>query len=1149
MADKLISLSNLEIFKSENDKIYAPSSHDHTISNVDGLQTALDAKLPKTGGTVSNLNSILATATTNTVITPNATAIASSPFARDLWHNRLSFISAVTSNQVTTTAGVTKDTLDDATWTDATDSANIKNLFANKENQTISILTSTQTARRFVIQASGSLHACAIEWLQMTTTYASPYCKTIFVVETTSDQATWTQIATGTLSSSTTPYFIKNGSSWSNVTHIRFTFIRATDAASNSTFKLAIIKGLTKRKGDQGQGIEYEFPYTWDADKNMTMKGTLTGTLKGNADTATKLGSSTVGSVTQPIYLKEGTPTQCTLSASDVGALPDTTVIPDALADLSSDATHRTVSDTEKATWNAKSTFSGSYTDLTNVPTTFTPNEHDHDDLYYTEQEIDSKLSGKANTSHGTHVTFGTTAPKANGTAAVGTATTVSRSDHVHPVQTSVSGNAGTATKLASAKTISLTGDVSGSVSFDGSDNVSITTTVADDSHNHVISNVDGLEAALDGKVPTTCTINSKALSANITLTASDVGAIATSQKGAAGGVAELDSSGKIPTTQLPSYVDDVIEATSQSNFPTTGETGKIYVDTTTNKTYRWSGSAYIEISASLALGTTSSTAYRGDYGNTAYTHSQKTSGNPHKVSLSDFDVTATATELNYVDGVTSNIQTQLNDKAPKSHASTATTYGAASASNYGHAMASSTTPKANGTAAVGSETAKFARGDHVHPLQTTVSGNAGTATKLATARTISLTGDVTGSGSFDGSGDLAITATVANDSHTHSAYLPLSGGTMDDGKTIKLSTYGNRFVTISGNSIIADMSNTTGGWAGSFASVKHKDSSTESGTNSTTMLGWYGSATGLTHIFMGGTYSDPALKMTPAGQFTFKNTPKVGSTNVALATNATTSAAGLMSASDKVKLDGIAEGAQVNTITGVKGSAESSYRTGNINITAANLGLGNVENKSSATIRGEITGANVTDALGYIPLDVAEIDSLNDYILELNTSDASELTQDQVDEITAAFPNVVIKLDFFGDGNEYIYLKCSNTMFDTELYFDGFRTMMGSETEKVSVYIDTAGLFWSWASQFLIDNSNDQQVGGKKIFTGEVDFTSATVTGLSSSDVGLGVATTSTAGLIKSTASTVTNGQKFYVTVDEDGKAYITLPVYNGEI
>lgn len=96
---------------------------------------------------------------------------------------------------------------------------------------------------------------------------------------------------------------------------------------------------------------------------------------------------------------------------------------------------------------------------------------------------------------------------------------------------------------------------------------------------------------------------------------------IAVTQKGAANGVAELDSSGKVPSTQLPSYVDDVLEYTAKSNFPSTGEAGKIYVDTSTNLAYRWGGSAYTEISPSIALGTTSSTAFRGDYGNTAYTH------------------------------------------------------------------------------------------------------------------------------------------------------------------------------------------------------------------------------------------------------------------------------------------------------------------------------------------------------------------------------------------------------------------------------------------------------------------------------------------------------------------------------------------------
>lgn len=96
-----------------------------------------------------------------------------------------------------------------------------------------------------------------------------------------------------------------------------------------------------------------------------------------------------------------------------------------------------------------------------------------------------------------------------------------------------------------------------------------------------------------------------------------------TSLKGTANGLAELDSSGKVPSAQLPSYVDDVLEYANQSSFPAKGESGKIYIAQDTNKTYRWSGSSYIEISSSLALGETSSTAYRGDRGKVAYDHSQ----------------------------------------------------------------------------------------------------------------------------------------------------------------------------------------------------------------------------------------------------------------------------------------------------------------------------------------------------------------------------------------------------------------------------------------------------------------------------------------------------------------------------------------------
>lgn len=125
--------------------------------------------------------------------------------------------------------------------------------------------------------------------------------------------------------------------------------------------------------------------------------------------------------------------------------------------------------------------------------------------------------------------------------------------------------------------------------------------------------------------------------------TASEVGAIATTAKGANNGVAELDSSGKVPSSQLPSYVDDVLEYSAKASFPATGETGKIYVDTSTNLTYRWSGSAYTEISPSLALGETSSTAYRGDRGKDAYNHATDSSRLTTATASGLYKVAATA--------------------------------------------------------------------------------------------------------------------------------------------------------------------------------------------------------------------------------------------------------------------------------------------------------------------------------------------------------------------------------------------------------------------------------------------------------------------------------------------------------------------------
>ena len=162
-------------------------------------------------------------------------------------------------------------------------------------------------------------------------------------------------------------------------------------------------------------------------------------------------------------------------------------------------------------------------------------------------------------------------------------------------------------------------------------------------------------------------------------------------EMGVANGVATLGADGKVPSGQLPSYVDDVLEYESKASFPAKGETGKIYVAKDTNLTYRWSGTAYVEISASLALGETSSTAYAGDKGK------------------------ALATRL-----------TAVEEKA---------------------------TTNASNVSSVGTRVTNIENGTKA----------AGKATKLATARKISVTGDATGSAEFDGSADKTINLTLAN--------------------------------------------------------------------------------------------------------------------------------------------------------------------------------------------------------------------------------------------------------------------------------------------------------------------------------------------------------------------------------------------------
>jgi hypothetical protein len=108
--------------------------------------------------------------------------------------------------------------------------------------------------------------------------------------------------------------------------------------------------------------------------------------------------------------------------------------------------------------------------------------------------------------------------------------------------------------------------------------------------------------------------------------------------KGNPNGYASLDGGGKVPAAQLPAFVDDVLQFADLSSFPSSGESGILYVAEDTNIVYRWTGSNYVSTNGALALGETSSTAYRGDRGKAAYDHSQVSGANPHATTFSQLN-------------------------------------------------------------------------------------------------------------------------------------------------------------------------------------------------------------------------------------------------------------------------------------------------------------------------------------------------------------------------------------------------------------------------------------------------------------------------------------------------------------------------------
>lgn len=255
-------------------------------------------------------------------------------------------------------------------------------------------------------------------------------------------------------------------------------------------------------------------------------------------------------------------------------------------------------------------------------------------------------------------------------------------------------------------------------------------------------------QSALDLKANTA---DLGALATKDSLTKTDVGLgnvtndaqVKRSEMGVASGVATLDSTGKVPAAQLPSYVDDVLEYANLAGFPTTGEEGKIYVAKDTNKTYRWSGTAYVEISASLALGETASTAYAGDKGK------------------------ANADAIAALQTRASNIETKNSEQDTAIGAAQADATAAGTAAS----AAQTTANTAKSTADANKTTLDSITDGTTTVPKATAADSATTANKLANARTIALSGDVTGSTTFDGSADKTITSTLSNTGVTAGSY------------------------------------------------------------------------------------------------------------------------------------------------------------------------------------------------------------------------------------------------------------------------------------------------------------------------------------------------------------------------------------------
>lgn len=355
---------------------------------------------------------------------------------------------------------------------------------------------------------------------------------------------------------------------------------------------------------------------------------------------------------------------------------------------------------------------------------------------------------------------------------------------------------------------------------------------------------------------------------------------------GAANGITPLDGNSKVPAAYLPSYVDDVLEFENKESFPTNGESGKIYTAIDTNKTYRWSGTTYTELSKSIGLGETSSTAYPGNLGKTtteALASHKSNQDNPHNVTkaqiglgdvnnTSDINKPVSTAQATAIKVVQDDLTGHKNNKA-NPHEVTKTQIGLGNVDN----TADLDKPISKATQAA------------LNVLDTSLDTHIADKTNPH-----NVTKEQLGLGN------------VTNDAQVKKSEVGAPNGVAPLDNDSRVSTINLPYSSLNSDGIIS--------------SSDFRD-------------------------FIAGM----AIARNIQGDIVISLYKRDSTSREVIIPLADHYVSGLMTPAANIKLDSIESGAQVNTITGVKGNAEATYRTGKVNITPTNIGLGNVNNTSDA--------------------------------------------------------------------------------------------------------------------------------------------------------------------------------------------------------